>query len=61
MRQRPKYLKQEHLDFLDRLRESGQTNMFGARPYLVEEFLLSEEEAIQILMYWMETFDLEDR
>jgi len=58
---RPDFVQNEHLEFLDALRDSGITNMFGARPYLVNEFALSEDDAIQILMYWMETFDLEDR
>ena len=31
-------LTQEHIDFLDELRESGDTNMFGAQPYIVDEF-----------------------
>ena len=28
----------QHLEFLDRLRESGVTNMFGAVRYLLTEF-----------------------
>lgn len=35
---RPAYLTDDHLEYLDGLRESGATNMFGARPYLMEEF-----------------------
>jgi hypothetical protein len=46
----------EHLEFLDGLRESGVTNMFGARPYLVEEFGLSKADASAILSEWMRTF-----
>ncbi len=40
--------------FLNRLRESGVTNMFGATPYLREEFDISRAEASKILMEWME-------
>lgn len=46
-----------YFDFLDDLRESGITNMYGAVPYLVQEFPeLSKEEAKKILLSWMETF-----
>ena len=57
MTDRPDYLKQEHLEFLDDLRESGVTNMFGARPYIEKEFPeLSGSEAKRVLLYWMNTF-----
>lgn len=43
--------------FLDDLRESGITNMYGAIPYLIEAFSeLSQKEAKEILKNWMETF-----
>jgi len=55
--QRPKFVSDEHLSYLNELRESGVTNMFGARPYLLTEFPeLSENEAAKILVYWMEQF-----
>lgn len=45
------------LVFLDDLRESGVTNMFGAAPYLREEFPhLDREAARKAVVYWMETF-----
>ena len=47
---------QEYFEYLDELRESGETNMFGARPYLMEEFNLDREEARKILSEWMRTF-----
>ena len=53
---RPDFVTQEHLEFLDDLRESGKTNMFGARPYLVDEFDINKETAEEILTYWMKTF-----
>lgn len=43
--------------FLDELRESGVTNMFGAAPYLVEEFGVSRTEAKNLLLTWMQTFE----
>lgn len=45
--------KQNAFRFLDELRESGETNMVGARPYLVEEFNISTNEAGDILSEWM--------
>jgi len=45
--------------YLDILRESGSTNMFGATPYLVEEFNLTKCEANVILMQWMRDYESE--
>ena len=42
--------------FLDELRESGVTNMFGAGPYLSEEFGLSRSEARAVVTAWMQNF-----
>ena len=48
---------EKYYEFLDNLRESGVTNMFGATPYLVEAFSdLPEVEAREILRSWMRTF-----
>ena len=58
---RPDYVTQEHLEYLDNLRESGIVNMFAASPYIEKRFKVSQKEAIQILTYWMETFGQEDR
>ena len=55
--QRPDYVEDEYLEYLDELRDSGDTNMFGARPYLMDEFWnLTKQEAAAILTYWMGTF-----
>lgn len=49
--------KQKYFLFLDGLRESGVTNMWGARPFLMEEFEeLDKKEAGEILSEWMRTF-----
>lgn len=59
---RPEFITDEHLEFLDDLRESGATNMFGARPYVQEEFpALSSEQSATVLSYWMKTFGDENR
>ena len=49
-------LRHEAFQYLDELRESGVTNMFGARPYLVEEFNISTNEAGDILSDWMKAY-----
>jgi hypothetical protein len=51
---RPANITDDHLDYLDGLRESGEANMFGAAPYLEDEFDIDRTEAIAILSYWME-------
>ena len=48
--------KQEVFEYLDRLRKSGRTNMFGAGPYLEEEFGIGRKEASVLLKEWMDTF-----
>lgn len=45
------------MEFLNRLRESGATNMFGATPYVEEEFGLNKSEARRILSLWMSNFN----
>lgn len=49
--------KQDYLDYLDGLRKSGSTNMFGARPWLMDAFPeLDKDEAAEVLKYWMKNF-----
>ena len=43
--------------YLDRLRESGVVNMFGAGVYVEDEFDLRKFEAKDLLIKWMETFE----
>lgn len=40
--------------FLNRLRESGQTNMFGATPYLQRKFGMDRTAASKVLTEWMD-------
>ena len=42
--------------FLDDLRESGITNMWGAGVYLQEVFEVRKIEARDVLLEWMKTF-----
>lgn len=53
---RPDFCEDDHLEYLDDLRGSGITNMFGAAPYLVRKFDIDKRDARKILVYWMETF-----
>ena len=47
----------EYYVYLEELRQSGETNMFGASPYLQSEFVLGRREAIKVLSNWMENYD----
>lgn len=49
-------MNKEHKEYLDELRESGATNMFGAAQYLMEEFDMDKKEARQVLTEWMTSF-----
>lgn len=43
--------------FLEELRISGVTNMYGAGPYLQKEFGLDKKEAHKILADWMKNYN----
>lgn len=43
----------ERFIYLNMLRESGVTNMFGAAPHLQEAFDMGRLEARQTLLAWM--------
>ena len=58
---RPENITDEHLEFLDDLRESGETNMIGASSYVAEEFEMDKHEAREVCKYWRNTFGQEDR
>jgi hypothetical protein len=45
--------QQNWFDYLEELRQSGVTNMYGAGPYLAREFGMEEKDASKILMDWM--------
>lgn len=48
---------QEVKEYLDELRESGRTNMFGAGAYLIKDLGMDRSQARECLMYWMGTFE----
>lgn len=45
--------------YLNKLRDSGETNMYGARPYIMRKFSLERNEAKGYLMSWMKNFNKE--
>jgi hypothetical protein len=52
-----------YIKYLDKLRDSGVTNMFGARPYLMKAFKMKDKDkktASSILAVWMESFGRSD-
>ena len=69
-RTRPTFCTDAHLTYLDRLRKSGKTNMWGAGRYLERRFLTlrggsksrhTSDKARDVLLYWMDTFGKETR
>lgn len=49
---------EKYFDYLEKLRESGETNMFGAAPYLQREFpelAHDRDRAREILAAWMKS------
>jgi len=60
--ERADFVCDEHLEYLDELRESGETNMYGARAYLLKTFPeLNEQDAGDIFGYWKQTFGKDNR
>jgi len=49
-------MKEDVFEYLEELRESGETNMFGATGYLVETFEISKNMARKFLTDWMESY-----
>lgn len=47
----------EYKTYLNELRDSGVTNMFGAAPYLATEFGLDKKGAREVLNEWMNSFN----
>ncbi len=51
---------QKYFDYLEQLRQSGETNMKGTASYLQEEFpelRYAPERAKEILLAWFGTFE----
>ena len=47
----------EYYVYLEELRQSGETNMFGSAPYLREAFGLGRRESIKIVANWMDNYE----
>ena len=61
------YIKEEsyqkYFDFLEKLRQSGETNMYGAAPYLQSEFPElrgSQKKTNAILIAWIKSFEMKE-
>jgi len=52
----PENVTTQHLKYLDTLRDSGVTNMFGASAYIVDRFGVDKREAKDILAFWMNSY-----
>lgn len=48
--------KEEMFEYLDTLRETGVTNMFGAAPYLQQAYGIDKHEAKAVLLDWMKNY-----
>jgi hypothetical protein len=46
----------EYFDYLVELRDSGETNMWGAAPYIQREFGVKYQESKEILA-WIKSFE----
>jgi len=57
IKKRPPIVEECHLEYLEELRDSGETNMMDAGTHLSDEFELTRNEAKTILQYWMEVCD----
>ena len=53
----PEGYTNEMKEYLNDLRESGETNMFGSPAYLAGAFGLDKRTAREYVSYWMETFE----
>jgi hypothetical protein len=60
---RPKIVIDEHLEFLDFIRESGNLNMLDVkvRELLMNRYEIEWLEAKEIHLYWVSSFGKENR
>ena len=49
-------MKSDVFEYLEDLRESGETNMLGATSYIVETFEISKSMAKKFLLDWIESY-----
>ena len=53
-------INKEHINYyktLEAIRRSGVCNMWGAAPYLAETEDISEEEAEEVLLEWINNYN----
>ena len=50
-------LKEDVFKYLEELRESGETNMYGAHRYVMENFEINKSMAIKFVSTWMATYN----
>jgi len=48
----------EYYIYLHNLKLSGVVNMFGAAPYIADEFFIARKHARNILRHWMRVYPL---
>ena len=53
--------EKEAMEFLNFLRNTGVTNMFGSAPYVQEEFGIEKKEARRLVSLWMSNFNEEGK
>ena len=46
--------------YLERLKRSGKTNMYGATPWLEAAFGMTHDEAVKVLKDWMQNYNPKD-
>ena len=56
-----RWTDQDYFGYLDTLRDRGVTYMFGATPYLQEEFGLEAGEAKLVLSRWFKSYEEEEK
>ena len=49
----------EYFEYLDALRKTGVTNMYGAGAYITNKYGFNHQEAGKIVLAWMDTFSEE--
>jgi len=52
-------LERDVLNYLNDLRDSGITNMFGAAPFVADQFDLTIKQSRELLSLWMDNFNNE--
>ena len=50
------FITDEHLKYLDRLRESGDFGVCEASAKLVKRFEIDKKQSFEVLGYWMKTY-----